>query len=84
MHFHLEQMKADAGISDAIISAAAEQLDRTITVEFRAADSKPAQTSTAPEPIPDKDDLAVASEHDQSDAVANVLDVLGGEMVNDS
>lgn len=83
MHFHLEQMRADDGISEAIAAAAADQLGQSIKVEFRAADAPPDNQDSVLEVVPDKDELVEAGTQDQTDAVANVLDVLGGEIVND-
>lgn len=82
MHFHLEQLKADAGITDAISTAAVDQLGRQVTVAFRSADAEPVAEETEPERAPDKNDLVEAVGDDQSSAVNNVLDVLGGEIVS--
>ncbi|MEN8240182.1 MAG: DNA polymerase III subunit gamma/tau, partial [Actinomycetota bacterium] len=38
MHFHLEQLKADTGIEQAIVSAGSDQLDQPVRVAFRSAD----------------------------------------------
>jgi len=82
MHFHLEHLKADEGITDAIVAAAMDQLGRQVAVAFRSADAEPADETIEPERAPDKDDLVEAEEADQSSAVSNVLDVLGGEIVS--
>jgi len=67
----------------AIAAAAVDQLGQSIKVEFRAADAPPDNQDSVLEVVPDKDELVEAGTQDQTDAVANVLDVLGGEIVND-
>jgi hypothetical protein len=84
MHFHLEQLKADSGIEQAIVAAGLEQLGQPVRVTFRSAD---APMTTPPEPVetvPDKDDLVASEDNDAPDAAAVVLDILGGEIVADS
>jgi DNA polymerase-3 subunit gamma/tau len=84
MHFHLEQLKADAGITEAISTAATDQLGRPVSVAFRAADAKAApDADSPPKRAPNKEDLVEAMDDSSSDAVSNVLDVLGGEIVGD-
>jgi DNA polymerase-3 subunit gamma/tau len=84
MHFHLEQLKADTGIAEAISAAGRDQLGQEVRVNFRSAEGHGAvsETEVEPERVPDKDDLVEATD-DGTDVVSNVLDVLGGEIVGD-
>jgi DNA polymerase-3 subunit gamma/tau len=82
MHFHLEQLKADEGIEQAIVAAGMDQLDRQVRVAFRSADEAATSTESA-EQVPDKDDLATRDDDDARDPTAVVLDILGGEIVTD-
>jgi hypothetical protein len=82
MHFHLEQLKADEGIEQAIVAAGMDQLDRQVRVAFRSADEAATSTESA-EQVPDKDDLATRDDDDAHDPTAVVLDILGGEIVTD-
>jgi len=84
MHFHLEQLKADSGIEQAIVSAGREQLGRPVRVAFRSADSQTKSTAEPPEAVPDKDDLIASEDNAAPDPAAVVLDILGGEIVADS
>ena len=86
MHFHLEQLKADAKLSDAIAAAASEQLGTTVEVRYQAADAADAAGEAEPARAPDKDDLAVADDTQGGgvDPTDTVLDILGGEVVADS
>lgn len=83
MHFHLEQLKADAGIAAAISAAGADQLGQPISVAFRSSDAPQAVEAAEAEVVPDKDDLAESSNKGGEDVIDNVLDVLGGEIVGD-
>lgn len=83
MHFHLEQLKADAEISEAIAAAGMDSLGQTVTVSFRSADAQPALAVDVVERAPDKDDLAIASDDGSDDPEKTVLDILGGEIVGD-
>ncbi len=83
MHFHLEQLKADSGIAEAISTAATDHLGHPVSVAFRSADVETAPEEIMPERVPNKDDLIEANDDDPSDALSNVLDVLGGEIVGD-
>ncbi len=83
MHFHLEQLKSDVGITEAITSAARDQLGSSVAVTFRSADAEAVTAAHHEERAPDKDDLVEATDDSSSDAVSNVLDVLGGEIVGD-
>ncbi|MDK1017841.1 MAG: DNA polymerase III subunit gamma/tau [Actinomycetota bacterium] len=83
MHFHLEQLKADAEISEAIAAAGMDSLGQTVTVSFRSADAQPALAVDVVDRAPDKDDLAIASDGGSDDPEKTVLDILGGEIVGD-
>lgn len=83
MHFHLEQLKADAGITEAISAAAMDQLGYPVSVAFRSADAETTPEESMQERVPDKEDLIEAKDDGSSDALSNVLDVLGGEIVGD-
>lgn len=83
MHFHLEQLKTDAGITDAIGKAAKDHLGHPVSVAFRSADDRDEPKASLQEPVPDKEDLIEAEDDGSSDALSNVLDVLGGEIVGD-
>ena len=84
MHFHLEQLKADTGIEQAIVSAGLDQLGQPVRVAFRSADSTDAAPTEPIERTPDKDDLATQDDDSAPDPTAVVLDILGGEIVADS
>ncbi len=83
MHFHLEQLKADSGIAEAISAATTDHLGHPVSVAFRSANVQTAPEESTHERVPDKDDLVEANDDDPSDALSNVLDVLGGEIVGD-
>ena len=83
MHFHLEQLKADTGIEQAIVSAGMEHLDQPIRVSFRSADNPPEPAEEPVERAPDKDDLEAPDDDGAPDPTAVVLDILGGEIVAD-
>jgi DNA polymerase-3 subunit gamma/tau len=80
MHFHLEQLKADAEIAAAISSAATKHLGSPVQVVFRSADAPPPVVEADPERAPDKDDLLEASA-DAVDPVAVVVDILDGKVI---
>jgi DNA polymerase-3 subunit gamma/tau len=84
MHFHLEQLKADTGIEQAIVTAGMDHLGQPIRVAFRAADSKEEHQTEQLERAPDKDTLVAAEDDSAPDPAAVVLDILGGEIVADS
>jgi hypothetical protein len=84
MHFHLEQLKADSGIEQAIVTAGLEQLGQPVRVSFRSADSPVTKRTDPVETVPDKDDLVASEDNEAPDAAAVVLDILGGEIVADS
>lgn len=87
MHFHLEQLKADSGIEQAIVTAGLEQLGQPVRVAFQSADNSPTTPTGSGEPIeavPDKDDLVASEDNAAPDPAAVVLDILGGEIVADS
>jgi len=83
MHFHLEQLKADTLITEAITGAAKDQLGRSVSVSFRSVEMKAAPHADIDESAPDKEHLVKATDDSSTDAVSNVLDVLGGEIVDD-
>ena len=84
MHFHLEQLKADTGIEQAIVTAGMDHLGQPIRVAFRAADSTEELQTEQVERAPDKDTLVAAEDDSAPDPAAVVLDILGGEIVADS
>ncbi|GMQ98000.1 MAG: DNA polymerase III subunit gamma/tau [Acidimicrobiia bacterium] len=84
MHFHLEQLKSDAGITDAIVDATADQLGRQVRVSFRSAESNQEEVQDEPALVPDKDELLQAGDEEASDPARVVLDILGGEIVSDT
>jgi DNA polymerase-3 subunit gamma/tau len=84
MHFHLEQLKADTGIEQAIVSAGMDQLGQPVRVAFRSADKAVAPSAEPLERAPDKDELEAADDDETPDPTAVVLDILGGEIVADS
>ena len=83
MHFYLEQLKSDAELANAIGTVAGNELGQPVSVRFQAADA-PQPQATEPERAPDKDDLVEASSQDAHDPADTVLDILGGEVVEDS
>lgn len=84
MHFHLEQLKSDAGISDAIATATADQLDKRIAVTFRSAEAGEKTSNGDREVVPEKEELLEAGDEGTIDPATVVLDILGGEIVSDS
>lgn len=84
MHFHLEQLRADTGIAEAISGAGRDQLGQEVRVSFRSSEAHGPASDVESEPLraPDKNDLVEATD-DEADVVSNVLDVLGGEIVGD-
>ncbi len=84
MHFHLEQLKTDTGITEAIIATTSDQLGKTINVSFRSAGTDEQPASDEAEPVPDKDDLIEAGDEAATDPADIVLDILGGEIVSDT
>ncbi len=83
MHFHLEQLKSDEGITNAIATAGSEQLGQPINVVFRSADAPQLSQEEDAGRAPDKDDLLDAGD-DAVDPASVVLDILGGEIVSDT
>jgi DNA polymerase-3 subunit gamma/tau len=83
MHFHLEQLKADEGIAEAISAAGNDQLGQSISVSFRSSDAPAKPERAEAEVVPDKDDLVESQSDGDSDVIDNVLGVLGGEIVRD-
>ncbi len=85
MHFHLEQLKADSELSDAIRSVATEQLGQPVAITYRSADSSATpEVAAEPERAPDKEDLVEAGSDDAVDPASTVLDMLGGEIVQET
>ena len=80
MHFHLEQLKSDTEIADAIGNAAGKLLGAPVNVVFRSADAPQVVVETEPERAPDKDDLLEADDA-AVDPVALVVDILDGKVV---
>ena len=83
MHFHLEQLKADEGIAEAIGDATREHLGSRIGVAFRSADAPTPVAETEPERVPDKDELMSADDEDAIDPVAVVADILNGQIIGE-
>jgi DNA polymerase-3 subunit gamma/tau len=84
MHFHLEQLKADTGIEQAIATAGVEHLGQPLRVAFQSANNTDKPKTELVERAPDKDDLVAAEDDTAPDPAAVVLDILGGEIVADS
>jgi hypothetical protein len=82
MHFHLEQLKADEGLSLAIRTAASDQLGHAVAVAYRSADVD--AVDAEPERAPDKERLAEHDEDDQPDPMDTMIELLGGEVVQDT
>lgn len=83
MHFHLEQLKADEGIANAISTAGNDHLGHPVSVAFRSSDVPVPSERAEIEVVPDKDDLVESHDEGDSNVIDNVLDVLGGEIVGD-
>ncbi len=82
LHFHLEHLKSDDVVAKAITQAATRHLGTGVNVRFRAADAaEPAEAE--PATVPDKDDLISAEDDESVDPVNTVVDVLGGEIVEE-
>jgi len=82
MHFHLEQLKADEGLSLAIRNAASDQLGKPVTVAYRSADVGTVEAE--PQRAPDKENLTEAHDDDQADPMDTMIELLGGEVVQDT
>jgi hypothetical protein len=80
MHFHLEQLKADSEIAEAISSAAVNHVGSPVRVVFRSADAVAPVEEVEPERAPDKDDLVEAGS-EAVDPVAVVVDILDGKVI---
>lgn len=85
MHFHLEQLKADSELTQAIEAAAGGQLGQIVSVKFRSADAPLISTDDEEdEEIPEKDDLEEASDQKGPDPEQTLEDLLGTTVVSDS
>ena len=84
MHFHLEQLKADDELNQAMCSVASERLDQPVSVSYRSADTQATAVDAEPERAPDKDELVEASSDDAIDPADTVLDILGGEIIQET
>ncbi len=84
MHFHLEQLKADKALQEAITSHAGDQLGAAVAVRFQSADAPAADSTGAMdlELVPDKDSLVSADDDEADDPAAMLQDALGGEFVD--
>jgi hypothetical protein len=80
MHFHLEQLKADSEIAEAISNAAKKHIGSPVHVLFRSADAVAPVEEAEPERAPDKDDLLEAGS-EAVDPVAVVVDILDGKVI---
>jgi DNA polymerase-3 subunit gamma/tau len=83
MHFHLEQLKADKGIAEAVNTAAQEHLGTSLGVTFRSAEAVEIEPDREDEEVPDKDDLLSADGEEAVDPVAVVADILDGQIVGE-
>jgi len=81
MHFHLEQLKADSGIADAIADATDQRLGSRLSVSFRSADAPAPEMNPDLEPVPNKDDLLDADDDEAVDPVAVVADIFDGQII---
>ena len=81
--FHLERLRADSQLHELLSQASAEFVGTSIGVEFQAKDGEPAP-KPAPEPTraPDKDSL-VEEDDGAIDPTSLVVDILGGEVLDD-
>ncbi|MFV2001067.1 MAG: DNA polymerase III subunit gamma/tau [Acidimicrobiia bacterium] len=84
MHFHLEQLKSDAGITEAIVNATADRLGQQVRIAFRSAEEGQETRDDEQELVPDKDELLEAGDEEANDPARVVLDILGGEIVSDT
>ncbi|MGI9667566.1 MAG: DNA polymerase III subunit gamma/tau [Acidimicrobiia bacterium] len=82
MHFHLEQLKADQELADAISAGASAQLGGPVRVRYQSADA-PVPVEEEPERVPDKGDLEEAKD-EGPDPTSTVLEMLGGEIVTEN
>ena len=83
MHFHLEQLKADTELAEAMAAAASEQLAEPVTIRYRSADQPAAPEPEQPERAPDKEELFEAGDTDAADPTRTVLDLLDAEIISD-
>ncbi len=82
--FHLQQLRADSELHELLGRAAAELVGGALRMEFRAQSETSQAKETTPELIraPDKDDL-VAEDEGAIDPTDLVVDMLGGEVVDE-
>jgi DNA polymerase-3 subunit gamma/tau len=83
MHFHLEQLKADSEITEAIVNACQQHLGIAISVVFRSADAPAVVDTDDTERAPDKDDLQTAEDDEAVDPVNVVVDMFDGQIVDE-
>jgi DNA polymerase-3 subunit gamma/tau len=83
MHFHLEQLKADAEVTPAIVRACAQHLGRTIGVAFSSAAAPAAVVAEEDNRAPDKDELLSADDDEAVDPVNVVMEILDGQIVEE-
>lgn len=84
MHFHLEQLKSDTELSDAMARAASDQLGAPVRIVYRSAVDPGPVTESTPDRAPDIDDLFEAGESDDSDPTRTMVDILGAEVISDT
>ena len=83
--FHLEQLRQDEDLMQAVTSIAAELLGGAISIEYAQGDDGGRAAVSAPEPpprAPDKTELAEGAAH-ETDPTDMVVDLLGGEVVSE-
>jgi DNA polymerase III subunit gamma/tau len=83
MHFHLEQLKNDTEITEAIVTACQAHLGVAISVVFRSADAPPVVSTEDTETAPDKDDLRSADDDEAIDPVNVVVNMFDGQIVDE-
>ena len=81
--FHLQQLRADTELHQMLQQAAAEFVGGSVNVDFRAHEGG-GTPHPDPEPtrVPEKDDLA-ARDDGAIDPTELVVDILGGEIVDE-
>lgn len=82
--FHLQQLRADSELHELLQRAAAEFVGGTLNMEFRAqSDADTAEGAVEPARAPSKDEL-LEDDAGAIDPTDLVVDMLGGEVVDDA